>query len=84
MNKIIKENGIALSILLSWLFINFLCLMFSNAKGYHSKEIYPFIEFDPYNPIGLVETYDVSEFLLYGFTPIIVFIVIKLIYHEKK
>jgi hypothetical protein len=83
MNKLIKENGIVISILLSWLFINLLFLRFSKKSSY-SKEIYPFIEFDPDNNIGLVETYDISEFLLYGFTPIIIFVVIKLIYFEKK
>lgn len=83
MKKLIQENGKALSILLSWLFINLLCLVFS-VKSSHNKELYPFIEFDPYEKIGIRQTYDVSEFLLYGFTPIIIFVVIKLIYFEKK
>ena len=83
MKKFIKENGKVLGILLSWLFINLLCLMFS-VKSSHNKELYPFIEFDPYEHVGIRQTYDVSEFLLYGFTPIIIFVVIKLMYFEKK
>jgi len=58
MEKFIKENGIAISILISWMFINFIFF--------------------------LLEEFQIVEFVFFGFSPLIVFIIIKLISYDKK
>ena len=78
MKKILKENGIAISILIFWLFVNFICLMLAKDM-YYSKDI-----FYPFTENKLIYSYDITEFLVYGVTPIVIFVIIKLINNEKN
>jgi hypothetical protein len=76
MNKIIKENGIILGIMILWLFIHFICLMLSNNSA--KTEFYPFTD------LKLIYSYDITEFVVYGISPFVLFSIIKLIYNEKN
>ena len=78
MKKIINENGIAISILISWLFINFICLKLAQLSYYSKERFFPFTE------SSLKHSYDLTEFLVYGVTPIIIFVIIKIISNEKS
>jgi hypothetical protein len=76
MNKIIKENGIILGIMILWLFIHFICLMLSNNSS--KTEFYPFTD------LKLIYSYDITEIIVYGISPFVLFSIIKLIYNEKN
>jgi hypothetical protein len=78
MKKIIKENGIVLAILFGWLFVNFNFLILGEGENYSKAEFYPFTEHT------LLYSFDITEFIVYGITPIILFLVIKLIIYGKK
>lgn len=78
MNKIIKENGVVIGILIFWLFVNFICLMMAKDM-YYSKDI-----FYPFTENKLTYSYDITEFLVYGVSPIVVFVVIKLVNNDEK
>jgi hypothetical protein len=79
MNKIIKENGIAISILIFWFFLNFIGLVMADDAYYYAKDV-----FYPFTQKKFIYAYDITEFLVYGVTPIVVFIMIKLILNEKS
>ena len=78
MKNFLKENGIAISILIFWLFVNFICLMLAKDM-YYSKDI-----FYPFTENKLIYSYDITEFLVYGVTPIVIFIILKIIEIEKS
>lgn len=79
MEKFIKENGIVLGFLVSWAFINFICLMVAKENAYYAKDnLFPFTE------LKLKYAYDITEFLIYGISPFVVFLIIKLVQNEKK
>ena len=80
MDKFIKENGIALGVLTFWIFIHFICLMMAKENAYYDAKdnFYPFTE------LKLTYAYDITEFLVYGTGPFVVFIIIKLINYEKN
>lgn len=79
MNKLIKENGVVLGILVLWGFINFICLMIAKENDYYAKDdLFPFT----YTP--LINAYDITEFLIYGVSPFVLFLIIKLMQHEQK
>lgn len=78
MRNLIKENGIVISILIIWLFIHVICLMLS-VDSPHSKDI-----FYPFTESRLKYSYDIIEFLIYGISPFVLFIIIKLINNEEK
>jgi hypothetical protein len=79
MKKIIKENGTIIAILIGWLFVQFICLMSSKNSVYSDKSI-----FYPFTSKSLNYSYDITEFLVYGVTPIVIFVIIKLINNEKN
>lgn len=78
MKSFIKENGVVISILLIWLFVHFVCLMLAKDM-YYSKDI-----FYPFTENSLRYSYDITEFLVYGLTPIVIFVIIKLIRNENN
>jgi len=78
MNKIVKENGIVIGILIFWLFVNFIILMLSKSSEYSKEVLYPFTDNE------ITNTYDSSEFLVYGVTPVILFVILQLISYEKN
>jgi len=78
MNKIVKENGIVIGILIIWLFVNFIILMLSKSSEYSKEVLYPFTDNE------ITNTYDSSEFLVYGVTPVILFVILQLISYEKN
>ncbi len=77
MKSFIKENGVVISILLIWLFVHFACLMLAKDM-YYSKDI-----FYPFTENSLRYSYDITEFLVYGLTPIVIFVIFKLIRNEN-
>ncbi|MFM1947026.1 MAG: hypothetical protein RL207_1309 [Bacteroidota bacterium] len=79
MNRLIKENGVVLGFLVFWGFINFICLMMAKENAYYAKE-----NFFPFSELKLKYAYDITEFLIYGVSPFVVFLIIKLIQNEKK
>ena len=79
MKKLIKENGVVLGFLVFWGFINFICLMMAKENAYYAKDnLFPFTE------LKLKYAYDITEFLIYGVSPFVVFLIIKLMQNEKK
>ena len=78
MNKLMKENGTVLGILLLWLFIHFILLMVGGVDNTNTESFYPFSE------RNLKNSYDITEFLVYGVGPIVLFIIIKLVKNEKN
>jgi hypothetical protein len=78
MKSFIKENGVVISILLIWLFVHFVCLMLAKDM-YYSKDI-----FYPFTENSLRYSYDITEFLVYGLTPIVIFVITKLIRNENN
>lgn len=79
MNKLIKENGVVLGFLVLWGFINFICLMIAKENAYYAKD-----NFFPFTELKLKYAYDITEFLIYGVSPFVVFLIIKLMQHEQK
>jgi hypothetical protein len=79
MNKLIKENGVVLGFLVLWVFTNFICLMMAKKDAIYAKD-----NFFPFTQLKLKYSYDISEFLVYGVSPVVLFIIIKLIQNEKK
>jgi hypothetical protein len=74
-----------LGILLFWLFINFICLMLGKEGGNGLDEyLYAKDNFFPFTDLKLLYAYDISEFVVYGVSPIIVFTIIKLRNHENN
>lgn len=79
MNRLIKENGVVLGFLVLWGFINFICLMVAKEDASYAKDnLFPFTE------LKLKYAYDITEFLIYGVSPFVVFLIIKLMQHEQK
>ena len=78
MRTFIKGNGIVISVLLMWLFVHFICLMLAKDM-YYSKDI-----FYPFTENSLIYSYDITEFLVYGVSPIVIFIILKIIEIEKS
>ena len=78
MNLFIKQNRIVISIILSWIFFNMICLIFSQSSSSSKSEFYPFTEY------VITKTYDFTEFIIYSFSPILLLIIIKLNNHEKN
>jgi hypothetical protein len=78
MKKLIYENRVILAILLAWMFINFICLMLAKDL-YYSKDV-----FFPFTENSLKYSYDITEFIVYGISPIVLFVIIKLINNEKN
>jgi hypothetical protein len=72
MQEFVNNNRVAVGLLIGWLFIHFVLFMYSSESSNYSKEWYPFTDHD------LKLTYDVSEFVLYGFGPMIFFTIVKL------
>jgi hypothetical protein len=82
MKSLLKQNGTLLGILLSWLFINFICLIMGKdgtVEVINAKD-----NFLPFTDLKLLDAYDLSEFLVYGFSPIVIFIIIKLKNYENS
>ena len=77
MNTFIKQNRVIISILLVWLFFNLICLIFSKSSSLSKTECYPFTKYT------ISKTYDYTEFIIYGFSPIILLLIVKLNNHEK-
>jgi hypothetical protein len=68
MNNFIKLYGKVITALLFWFFIQFVCLVLTLEKKSHDDHLYPFTKY------SFVETYDFTEFVIYGFGPIVLFI----------
>lgn len=80
MEKLIKENRVAIGLLIIWAFINLILLMLSNPvyENESREHLFPFTELE------FTTAYDITEFVIYGVGPAIIFIVLKLMNDEKK
>jgi hypothetical protein len=78
MNTFVKKNRVIVSVLLLWLFYNMICLIFSEPVSNSKSEFYPFTKY------AISKTYDYTEFIIYGFSPIILLIIVKLNNYEKN
>jgi hypothetical protein len=88
MIQLIKRNRLIIGVLILWFFLNCIFLLFSNGNNDAKNYFYPFEEYPEIfleqneNPFGY--TYDLSEFMIYAISPIVLFIVINLIINEKN
>jgi len=80
MEKLIKENRVAIGLLIIWAFINLILFMLSNpvSENEARENLFPFTELE------FTASYDITEFVIYGVGPAIIFIVLKLMNDEKK
>ncbi len=86
MKSFIKTNGISISILMIWFFVNLICLVMSSNSDSSKDYFFPFElrENSITENYEFSLTYDFTEFLVYGISPILVFVVLKLISNDKK
>ncbi len=68
MKKFINLYGKVIAALLFWLFVQFVCFISSPEHNTHRDKLYPFTKY------SFNETYDFTEFIIYGFGPIILFV----------
>jgi hypothetical protein len=78
MKKIIKENTVIIAFLIAWLFVNFIFLLLAK-DNYQAKNI-----FYPFTNTSITYSYDVTEFTVYGITPIVFFLIIKIVKYGKE
>lgn len=85
LKKFLKNNNQVLAVLLIWFFFHFVILVSAQDGG---KDINGyFIEatkvFYPFSDLYLLESYDTSEFLVYGIGPLVIFLAMKMIGNDK-
>ena len=68
MKKFINLYGKVIAALLFWCFIQFVCFISTLETNSHDVNLYPFTKY------SFSETYDFTEFVIYGFGPIVLFI----------
>ncbi len=86
MRSYLKINGIAISILLIWFFINLICLILCKNSELGKDYFFPFnmsIDSESGNS-DFSKTYDFSEFLIYGISPVLLFLILKIISNDKQ
>ena len=74
MKNFLNKNKVPIVILLFWLFVHFFLLLL--AEGSKS-------EFFPFSESSLRDSYDITEFVVYGITPILIFVGIKILNNEE-
>ncbi len=78
MKEFIETNKKLITAIIVWLFIHAIIYVYAGSWGRHSKEFYPFTEYD------LKSTYNIMEFLVYGIAPCLAAVLIKLNSNNEK
>jgi hypothetical protein len=73
MNNFLSENRVAISLLSIWVFAHFVIFTTADDSAIRNENFYPFV-----GDLSLLETYDLPEFIAYGFFPVLVFLVASL------